>query len=43
MQRAKAEYSRYLHLEKKFWQQKAGYDWFKNDSGNTRFFQSMVK
>lgn len=30
MQRAKAEYYRYLHLEEKFWQQKVGYTWFES-------------
>lgn len=31
LQRAQAEFKRYLHYEEVFWQQKAGYDWFKNE------------
>lgn len=43
MQKAKAEYNKYLHIEKSFWQQKAGYDWFENGDRHTRFFHSIVK
>lgn len=43
MQRAKAEYAKYLHFEEVYWQQKVGYEWFENGDRNTRFFQSLVK
>ncbi|XP_047264042.1 uncharacterized protein LOC124896540 [Capsicum annuum] len=43
MQRAKAEYTKYLHLEESYWQQKVGYDWFESGDRNTKFFHSIVK
>lgn len=42
MERAKAEYLRYLYLEGRFWQQKIGYDWFKSSDINTRFFDTIM-
>ncbi|WMV19930.1 hypothetical protein MTR67_013315 [Solanum verrucosum] len=36
LQRAQAEYKKYLHFEEKFWQQKTGYDWLENGDRNTR-------
>lgn len=30
-------------MEEAFWQQKLGYNWFKNGDRNTRFFHSVVK
>ncbi|KAH0706068.1 hypothetical protein KY285_010599 [Solanum tuberosum] len=43
LQRAQAEYKKYLHFEEIFWQQKAGYDWFENGDRSTRFFHSVVQ
>ncbi|KAG5599355.1 hypothetical protein H5410_030725 [Solanum commersonii] len=43
MQRAKAEYARYLHLEEKICIQKAGYNWFEIGDKNTIFFHSLAK
>ncbi|KAG5601718.1 hypothetical protein H5410_033088, partial [Solanum commersonii] len=43
LQKAEAEFKRYLHFEEIYWQQKAGYEWFDNGEGNTRFFHSIVK
>ncbi|KAH0758046.1 hypothetical protein KY290_021539 [Solanum tuberosum] len=43
MRRAKAEYTKYLHLEESYWQQKAGYDWLVDGDRYTRFFHSLVK
>lgn len=38
MQKAKAEYIKYLRLEKSFSQQKSGYEWFECRDRNTEFF-----
>ncbi|KAH0714862.1 hypothetical protein KY284_007767 [Solanum tuberosum] len=43
MQKAKAEHTRYLHLEESYWQQKSGYDWFESGDRNTKFFNNIVK
>lgn len=42
MQKARAEYTKYLALEEFYWQQKAGYRLFENGDKNTRFFYSVV-
>ncbi|XP_015169587.1 uncharacterized protein [Solanum tuberosum] len=43
LQKAEAEFKRYIHFEEIYWQQKAGYEWFDNGDRNTRFFHSIVK
>ncbi|KAH0672646.1 hypothetical protein KY290_024879 [Solanum tuberosum] len=43
MQKAQAEFKKYLLFEEEYWKQKAGFTWFEKGERNTRFFHSLVK
>ncbi|XP_060200158.1 uncharacterized protein LOC132628392 [Lycium barbarum] len=43
LQKAQAEFKKYLHIEEEFWRQKAGIQWQSEGDRNTRYFHSLVK
>ncbi|XP_060211928.1 uncharacterized protein LOC132639499 [Lycium barbarum] len=43
LQRARAEFKKYLHFEEEFWRQKAGIQWYSEGDRNTTYFHSLVK
>ncbi|XP_070010475.1 uncharacterized protein [Nicotiana sylvestris] len=42
LQKAQAELKKYLSIEKQYWKQKAGMNWFAEGDRNTRFFPNHV-
>ncbi|XP_075099042.1 uncharacterized protein LOC142175932 [Nicotiana tabacum] len=42
LQKAQAELKKYLSIEKKYWKQKAGMNWFAKGDRNTRFFHNHM-
>lgn len=43
LHKVEANLTRYYHLEKEFWRQKAGMQWFKDGDRNTKLFHAHVK